>query len=114
MKSFRYIKKEHLNGLGAWFWVKENFTFISDTTSDIWESFRHTSVFDLTLRDLGFLIFGIPTGFCIGLVIGPWLRRNEAYHSLEIGDRIIAYNKKNIEYFTLLDTLADDGSYNGN
>ena len=100
------LKPEHIEGLSFWFWVRENNSFIHYVARGEYRAWRRERILDLSLNELGYYIIGVPIGYTIGMIIGPWRRRNEARIWVKEGRGLVMMNKTNIEYFTVLDTLS--------
>jgi hypothetical protein len=105
MKTFKHLKPEHLAGLSWWFWFRENISYMnraaSEIYSDYWNCWPGRNV-----KEWAIFIFGIPAGYIVGLVIGPYYRKEDAKESSTNKHGVIMYNKRTISYFTLLAMLS--------
>ena len=111
MKRFRSLKPIHLEGLSFWFWVRENMSFMNSEWAgiigDYWDS--PPKLFKGYKDWLWFS--SLPFFYVLGIFIGPFLRKREAYEYARPDYEIFFYNKKNIEYITIVHTLS--GGDNG-
>ena len=106
MQIIEGLKSEHIEGLSWWFWFRENVAFINYRTVEHLEGYRHVSLIDFSLRDVGFLFIGMPTAYMLGFIIGPRLRLKEAREAVSIQGDLMVYNEYNIGYFTILTMLS--------
>jgi len=108
MKQFVNLNPKHIEDLNYWFWIRENISFINGTfveiVSDYWV--QPPSLFTVTgLKDWLWL-FTIPVGYIIGFVVGSIIRKRDALICANEKYDTPIYNKKNIEYITVLHTLS--------
>jgi len=109
MKRFRNIRSQHLEGLSWRFWFVENMTFMNGEIigmfSDYW--YAPPNIFKEWKEWLW--LFSLPFFYLAGIFIGPRLRKSEAFEYAKDDYEVTFYNKKNIDYITVVHALTGGG-----
>jgi len=110
-ERFASLNPKHIEGLNWWFWIKENWAYVNSEAADMIMDYltQPPNVFKHWREWLMFL--AIPFFYLLAIFIGPYMRKHEAFENAKPDYETMFYNKKNIEYITILHTLS--GGANG-
>ena len=106
MKIFKHIRMEHVTDLGWWFWTREAFSAISNGIAKEFDD----GIPDWDCKEWAVMPMMIPYAYLISFNYAAYLRWKYVTDSIKCRSPFPMYNKKNIEYFTLLEMLC--GSHN--
>lgn len=105
---FYELDPKHLTGLGFRFWWRENISYINHETVNIVTNYYVDTPGVTTWngwREWGMLVL-LPLCYLLAVVIGPYLRKLEALEFATTDYETTFYNKKNIEYITIVHRLS--------
>ena len=104
-KEFEHIRLEHVECLSWWFWTRESFSAINN---GIVEVFTDPDPIANNVWEWMLLMASIPYAYAICFNLAAAYRKKYVIGSVKSDQPFIIYNKKNIEYFTLLEKLCGD------
>ena len=109
-KEFQHIRIEHVKCLNWWFWTRESFSSINHGIVEIF-----TDADLIATKWFEWLIFmaAIPYAYAICFNLAAVYRKKYVTDSVKSGQPFMVYNKKNIEYFALLEKLCGDHNEHG-
>ena len=104
-KEFQYIRIEHAECLNWWFWTRESFAAIN---SGVAEVFTDPDPIAGCIWEWVVLFASIPYAYAICFNLAASYRKKYIMGSIKSDSPFMVYNKKNIEYFALLEKLCGD------
>ena len=100
-KVFKNLDPAIINDTSHWFWVREGYSTLNIITwavlcEEFWD-----------IRIWVYLVFAYPLILIFGIPVVTLFYKKQAVKLMEKGSSLTMYNKKNIEYFTILALLQN-------
>ena len=102
MKEFSNVRIEHVESLSWWFWTRESFAALN---TGVREVFIYPYMAN-NIREWMLVLVLIPMGYLACFNYAAFLRRRYVTSCIKGKHPFLIYNKNNIAYFTILETLC--------
>jgi len=100
-KTFKKLDQKVIKGTSYWFWYREGWSTANNAFKNLYRELAH----DEHLFSSLIILALSPVWYVVGMPIAATLFKRQVLGIIEENGHVVMYNKKNIEYFTIMSTL---------